>query len=80
MAALDAIKKVRIAGLMLRRNWEKHTPWPNYPKEGEVDLTGMSRKAKEVIRPLACATSGPSRRSGTAVSRRRLTRNGPPGN
>jgi hypothetical protein len=48
MAELDAIKKTRIAGLMLRRDWGKQDPWPTYPKEGEVDLTDMSRK--EVIR------------------------------
>jgi hypothetical protein len=31
-----SIKKIRIAGLMLRRDWGKHAPWPNYPKEGGV--------------------------------------------
>jgi hypothetical protein len=50
MAELDAIKKNRIAGLMLRRDWGKQDPWPTYPKEGEIDLTHMSRKVKEVIR------------------------------
>jgi hypothetical protein len=50
MAELDAIKKTRIAGLMLRRDWGKQDPWPTYPKEGEIDLTHMSRKVKEVIR------------------------------
>jgi hypothetical protein len=50
MAELDAIKKTRIAGLMLRRDWGKHDPWPTFPKEGEIDLTHMSRKVKEVIR------------------------------
>jgi hypothetical protein len=49
MAELDAIKKTRIAGLMLRRDWGKQDPWPTYPKEGETDLTHMSRKVKEVI-------------------------------
>jgi len=28
MAELDAIKKERIGGLMLRRDWGKHDPWP----------------------------------------------------
>jgi hypothetical protein len=50
MAELDTIKKTRIAGLMLRRDWGKQDPWPTYPKEGEIDLTHMSRKVKEVIR------------------------------
>lgn len=50
MAELDAIKGTRIAGLMLRRDWGKHDPWPTFPKEDEVDLTHMSRKVKEVIR------------------------------
>jgi hypothetical protein len=50
MAELDAIKKKRIAGLMLRRDWGQHAPWPTWPKEDEVDLTHMSRKTKEVIR------------------------------
>jgi hypothetical protein len=49
-AELDAIKRTRIAGLMLRRDWGQHAPWPTWPKEDEVDLTHMSRKVKEVIR------------------------------
>lgn len=32
MAELDAIKGTRIAGLMLRRDWGKHDPWPTFPK------------------------------------------------
>jgi hypothetical protein len=50
MAELDAIKKTRIAGLMLRRDWGQHGPWPTWPKEDQADLTHMSRKVKEVIR------------------------------
>ena len=50
MAELDVIKRTRIAGLMLRRDWGKQDPWPTYPKDGEIDLTHMSRKVKEVIR------------------------------
>jgi hypothetical protein len=50
MAELDAIKRTRIAGLMLRRDWGQHAAWPTWPKEDEVDLTHMSRKVKEVIR------------------------------
>jgi hypothetical protein len=50
MAELDAVKKKRIGGLMLRRDWGQHAPWPTWPKEDEIDLTHMSRKVKEVIR------------------------------
>jgi hypothetical protein len=37
-AELDAIKKARIAGLMLRRDWGEQSPWPTWPHEDEVDL------------------------------------------
>jgi len=50
MAELDAIKRERIGGPMLRRDWGKHAPWPTRPTPGEVDLTHMSRKTKEIIR------------------------------
>jgi hypothetical protein len=50
MAELDGIKRTRIAGLMLRRDWGAHAPWPTWPKDDEIDLTHMSRKVKEVIR------------------------------
>jgi hypothetical protein len=56
MAELDALKKTRIAGLMLRRDWGKQDPWPTYPKEGEIDLTHMSRKVKELIRAAGVCT------------------------
>jgi hypothetical protein len=32
-AELDAIKKTRIAGLMLRRDWGEQSPWPTWPHE-----------------------------------------------
>jgi hypothetical protein len=50
VAELDAIKRVRIGGLMLRRDWGKHDPWPTRPREDEVDLTHMSRKVREVMK------------------------------
>ena len=50
MAELDAIKRERIGGLMLRRDWGDAPPWPTWPTPDEVDLTHMSRKVKEVIR------------------------------
>jgi hypothetical protein len=50
MAELDAIKRERIGGLMLRRDWGTRAPWPTWPTPEEIDLTHMSRKTKEVIR------------------------------
>jgi hypothetical protein len=46
MAELDAIKRVRIAGLMLRRDWGRHDPWPTVPNEDEVDLTSAARSRR----------------------------------
>jgi hypothetical protein len=46
MVELDALKKDRIGGLMLRRDWGDQAPWP----AGGGDLTLMSRKTKEIIR------------------------------
>jgi hypothetical protein len=50
MAELDIIKKTRIAGLMLRRDWGKHDPRPTWPKEDEIDLSLMRHRVKENIR------------------------------
>jgi hypothetical protein len=50
MAELDAIKRERIGGLMLRRDWGTRAPWPTWPTPEEIDLTHMARKTKEVIR------------------------------
>ena len=50
MAELDAIKRERIGGLMLCRDWGDRGPWPTWPTPDDVDLTHMSRKVKEVIR------------------------------
>jgi hypothetical protein len=50
MSELDALKRERIGGLMLRRDWGERTPWPTWPTPNEVDLTHMSRKVKEIIR------------------------------
>jgi hypothetical protein len=47
MAELDAIKRERIGGLMLRRDWCERGPWP---KPDMPDFTHMTRKVKEVIR------------------------------
>src|SRR5262249_1109166 len=50
MGELDAIKRERIGGLRLRRDWGERAPWPTWPNPDEIDLTHMSRKVKEVIR------------------------------
>jgi hypothetical protein len=50
MAELDAVKRERIGGLMLRRDWGDRGPWPTWPKPDQPDFTHMSRKVKEVIR------------------------------
>ena len=50
MAELDAIKRERIGGLMLRRDWGERAPWPTWPTPDNIDLTHMSRKTKEIIR------------------------------
>ena len=50
MSELDAIKRDRIGGLMLCRDWGNRGPWPTWPKPDDPDFTHMSRKVKEVIR------------------------------
>jgi hypothetical protein len=50
MLELDAIKRQRIGGLMLCRDWGDRSPWPTWPKPDEPDFTHLSRKVKEVIR------------------------------
>lgn len=53
MAELDAIRRDRIGGLMLRRDWGERGPWPTWPKPDQPDFTHLSRKVKEVIRAAA---------------------------
>ena len=48
MAELDAIKRERIGGLMLCRDWGERGPWPTWPKPDMPDFTHMTRKVKEV--------------------------------
>jgi hypothetical protein len=50
MAELDGIKRERIGGLMLRRDWGERGPWPTWPKPEHIDLTHMSRTVKKIIR------------------------------
>jgi hypothetical protein len=47
MAELDAIKRDRIGGLMLRRDWGDRGPWPTWPKEDHADFTHLSRKVRK---------------------------------
>jgi hypothetical protein len=50
VAELDAIKRDRIGGLMLCRDWGNRGSWPTWPKPDQPDFTHLSRKVKEVIR------------------------------
>src|SRR5262249_4712679 len=50
MAELDAIKRGRIGGLMLTRDWGDRQPWPTWPNPDEIDLPQVSRRGKEHIR------------------------------
>jgi len=50
MAELDAIKRERIGGPMLCRDWGKRGPWPTWPAPDRPDLTHMSRTVKKIIR------------------------------
>jgi hypothetical protein len=50
MAELDALKRERIGGLMLCRDWGDRSPWPTWPKPDQPDFTHLSRKVKDVIR------------------------------
>jgi hypothetical protein len=52
-AELDAIKRERIAGLMIRRDWGDRAPWPTWPiadRPDHMDLTYMGRKVKAIMR------------------------------
>lgn len=55
MAELDAVKRERTGGLMLRRGWSDGGPWPTWPQPDVIDLTHMSRKVKEVMRAAGLA-------------------------
>ncbi len=46
MAELDAIKRERIGGLMIVRDWGDRRPWPT----DKGDVAQMSRTVKEIIR------------------------------
>jgi hypothetical protein len=46
---LDAIKRERIGGLMITRDWGDHAPWPTWPKHDAPDLTYMMRIVKRIM-------------------------------
>jgi hypothetical protein len=50
MNELDAVKRERIGGLMLRRDWGERRPWPTSPTPDQIDLTHMGRIVKKIIR------------------------------
>jgi hypothetical protein len=53
MAELDVIKRERIAGLMIRRDWGERAPWPPWPfadKPDHVDLSLIGKKTKEIMK------------------------------
>ena len=50
MAELDAIKRERIGGLMLVRDWGDRRPWPTWPAKDDPDLSYMAGKTKEIMR------------------------------
>lgn len=50
MTELDAIKRQRIGGLMLCRDWGERGPWPTWPTPDQPDFTHVSRKVKEVVK------------------------------
>jgi hypothetical protein len=49
-AELDAIKRERIGGLMLVRDWGDRRPWPTWPAADDPDLSYMAGKVKEIMR------------------------------
>jgi hypothetical protein len=50
MAELDAIKRERIGGLMITRDWGDRRPWPTWPAEDYPDLRYVNEKSREVMR------------------------------
>jgi hypothetical protein len=50
MTELDAIKRERIGGLMLRRDWGDRRPWPSWSRPDLIDFSRMSHYVKKIIR------------------------------
>jgi hypothetical protein len=47
---LDAIKRERIGGLMIVRDWGDRAPWPTWPRPDAPELSYMSRIMKKIVR------------------------------
>jgi hypothetical protein len=50
MAELDAIKRERIGGLMIVRDWGDRRPWPTWSSPDDPELTFMITKARNIMR------------------------------
>jgi hypothetical protein len=50
MAELDGIKRERIGGLMLTRDWGNRAPWPTWSSPDNPELTFMITKVRKVMR------------------------------
>jgi hypothetical protein len=50
MAELDAIKRERIGGLMIVRDWGNRSPWPTWSSPDNPELTFMITKARKIMR------------------------------
>jgi hypothetical protein len=50
MAELDAIKRERIGGLMIVRDWGDRSPWPTWSSPDNPELTFMIAKVRKVMR------------------------------
>ena len=72
MAELDAIKRDRIGGLMLTRDWGDRRPWPTWQGRSDRSRT-VSLKVKKIIRAAGLRDELASPASGMAASPKRLT-------
>src|SRR5262249_25038017 len=50
VAELDAIKRERIGGLMIMRDWGNRAPWPTWSSPDNPELTFMITKARKIMR------------------------------
>jgi hypothetical protein len=49
MAELDAIKRERIGGLMIVRDWGNRAPWPTWSSQDNPELTFMIAKVRKIM-------------------------------
>ena len=47
---LDAIKRERIGGLMIVRDWGNRSPWPTWRSPDDPELTFMITKVRKIMR------------------------------